>query len=485
MEPDSGNLRAAVVRNLECLTDYERNRIKQVLMRDEQLQRVHSQRVNTLKVELDDLRRNQEAKADSLAASYTCTVCEKELHRFFSKKAACAGCFRVVCLACVQVVDGPPKQSFCRLCTKGWQIWQTSGEWMEVERREGISASPMAAFILREGLRHTLSADDLGHMDVRGSQNATREAADEVAPRKHRKLHRGQDGLDGDAQFLRRSLHINAEIPIELHSEYSVLSPLKKNLTKMEDRIISGLRRHTKSDAFLFSHSAAAVASELLEQTFLNADGATGVNSESKRPIQNTRTNAIPVGSSLPVHTDASAIVEFKPIGHDIETAPRHPSKRLKPEGNIPMGKSMFNPPPMLVSDPQLRIAFNYDDGQLEVYIMRCRNLPLSSRKKEKPVMLNPYVKVHLRATKGVVDMKRKTKTVFGTTQPEYDAVLKFPVDRAGLADNWNLHISVCAKKGLFQLTSVLEETSMVVTENYLTMTYPIWIHFHGSHQYH
>ena len=158
--------------------------------------------------------------------------------------------------------------------------------------------------------------------------------------------------------------------------------------------------------------------------------------------------------------------------GYGIDMSPKNPSKRIKvitPDKTA----EVFPEVPMKETDPQLRLAFNYDDGQLEVYIMRCRNLPVGKRS-----LPSPYVKAYLVAPNGT-KIKRKTSTKKKTCDPEFNDVLRFPVAKEDVS-KWSLKLMVCVKRGLFHFsTRILDMTTMTVSKDFLESERPLWVHFH------
>lgn len=113
----------------------------------------------------------------------------------------------------------------------------------------------------------------------------------------------------------------------------------------------------------------------------------------------------------------------------------------------------------------------------LEVFILRCRNLPSTSKKSVK--FPNPYVKVYLCGSKGG-RIKRRTDKKLKTQNPVYNELLSFPVVDRQAAD-WFLHVAVCCKEGFFRQVELLGSTTMLITEDIIQKEHPMWVPLHTS----
>lgn len=233
-------------------------------------------------------------------------------------------------------------------------------------------------------------------------------------------------------------------------------SPMAERITHFEERVTVGLRQ------VLFD------------------DSATKAGNTAQKAVQQTpkepKFNQSQLEEEVTVtNTHGRKSVTWQ-VNRGIDMSPKRPSKRTKEVTPLKVAPVITPEVPMKETDPQLRLAFNYDDGQLEVYIMRCRNLPVG--KSDKHPLPSPYVKAYLVSPNGV-RIKRKTSTKKKTCDPEFNEVLRFPIAKEEVT-KWTLRLMVCVKRGfLYFLTNILEMTTMTVTEEYMELERPLWVHFH------
>ena len=135
--------------------------------------------------------------------------------------------------------------------------------------------------------------------------------------------------------------------------------------------------------------------------------------------------------------------------------------------------------------DVEIRVELDYELGMLNASVLRCRNLPSAAKSSSK--MPDAYVKVYLCGAKGG-HIKQKTKVAKKGFNPVYKETLQFSVTKEEVAD-WSLSIKVCYKdrrfsnvmKGGSFRTTLLGETTVMITSTLLNMEHPTWVKLHRN----
>ncbi|XP_055495986.1 synaptotagmin-like protein 3 [Leucoraja erinacea] len=133
--------------DIKSLKDRERDKVLEVLQRDEMLRKVEEERIRKLKSEYQETRRKGAKSCGREYSSYSCARCQAALGLLFNKGVECSVCSHRVCDGCC--ARNSNKVARCIVCHAHGLVKVKSGEWFIEERAK--------KFRLEQGEHKTIS----------------------------------------------------------------------------------------------------------------------------------------------------------------------------------------------------------------------------------------------------------------------------------------------------------------------------------------
>ncbi|XP_062249055.1 synaptotagmin-like protein 4 [Platichthys flesus] len=131
---------AADMISLSFLSDSERERILEVLQRDEELRQGEEQRVRKLKTELLDVKRKGAKRGSGKYSQRICGRCLEPLSRLTFFSTQCKTCNHHVCSNCRTTL--PNGSWLCSVCAKESDLKKRTGDWFYDQRVNRFSETP-------------------------------------------------------------------------------------------------------------------------------------------------------------------------------------------------------------------------------------------------------------------------------------------------------------------------------------------------------
>ncbi|XP_053552253.1 synaptotagmin-like protein 3, partial [Bombina bombina] len=113
--------------NLSFLKELERERVLEVLYRDQSLQKLEEERVRKLKAQLQQLRWKGAKSVSREYEERSCARCQKPLGRLLNRGAVCDGCSHRVCQECQVFLQHLMWK--CTVCYAHGEVKIQTGEW--------------------------------------------------------------------------------------------------------------------------------------------------------------------------------------------------------------------------------------------------------------------------------------------------------------------------------------------------------------------
>ncbi|XP_068593473.1 synaptotagmin-like protein 3 [Cebidichthys violaceus] len=369
--------------DLSSLQALERERVLEVLRRDKQLRTIEEDRIRRMKYELQELRRRG---AKSLTRQYgerTCARCQRPLGKFWNSGAVCHGCSHRICSKCRVGVGAAGWK--CTVCHAYRDMKFRSGEWFLEERAKKFSGTTDKYEMVGEKILKTYNV--LSHISI-------------VPPTPPPYL---------DCQFLSRS------------GDLKNSKPFTKSMENLMVSFTSHIRR--------ISTSQSDVRGDLLRVD--NNRRGSCFNYSSQKSLSDTDINKsrnLFKGPSLPnlFKKSKDSDQEGSSTGAEEETScgsEYSGGKRGSSSSSISIDCGLFESVG-IAGELELALAFNTNTSCLEITVGACRNLSYGDTKRKK---CHPYVKLFMLPGKSD---KMKTRVKKNTTDPVYNEVLKYHIER-------------------------------------------------------
>ncbi|XP_035534395.1 synaptotagmin-like protein 3 isoform X1 [Morone saxatilis] len=366
--------------DLSLLQALERERVLEVLRRDKQLRTIEEDRIRRMKYELQELRRRG---AKSYARQYgerTCARCQRPLGKFWNSGAVCRGCSHRICSRCrVGAADWK-----CTVCHAYREVKIRSGEWFLEQRAQKFPVITDKYETVGEKLLNTYNV--LSHISI-------------VPPTPPPHL---------DYQFLSRS------------GDFKNSKPFTKSV---EDLMVS-FTSHIKK----ISTSQNDVREDLLSVD--NSRRGSCFNYSTQKSLSDTdinKSSKLFKGPSLPnlFKKSKDSDHEGSSTGAEEETSfgSEYSGGKRGSNSSISTDCGMFETV-SVAGELELALAYNSSTSCLEITVGACRNLTYGDLKRKK---CHPYVKLYVLPEKSG---KMKTAVKKNTTDPVYNEVLKFHIER-------------------------------------------------------
>ncbi|KAM5164893.1 synaptotagmin-like protein 3 [Mantella aurantiaca] len=390
----------AVDFDLSFLKELEREKVLNVLYRDQTLQKSEEERIRKLKTHLQQLRWKGAKSASQEYQEKSCARCQKALGRIVNRGAVCNGCSHRVCHEC-QVFRYSPAWK-CTVCNAHGDVKIKTGEWFFDEREKKF---PCAGKHETAGAKLLKSYHKFNKISV---VPPTPPPFSEVPPScnieelsNSKGFHKSMENL-----FLSLTTHVKKisksqndmlNDRIHLSTNYGSNAERRKERRSHSDTAINIAYQLEKSISLHnLIHKAKEEEKKTRSQEAEGSDGAT---------------NRVFFGSMK--QSSVSSINSVCTDGGSNDT------------GNVS-------------GEIEFAITYTLKTSTLEISVKGCKNLTHADEKKKK---CNPYVKTYLLPDKSSAS-KMKTSVKKNTVDPIFNESLKYTIDRTQL-ETRTLHVSV------------------------------------------
>ncbi|XP_040920000.1 synaptotagmin-like protein 3 [Toxotes jaculatrix] len=368
--------------DLNLLQALERENVLEVLRRDKQLRIIEEDRIRRMKCELQELRRRG---AKSFARQYgerTCARCQRPLGKFWNSGAVCRGCSHRICSRC-RVGVGTADWK-CTVCHAYREVKIRSGEWFLEEKAKKFPVATDKYETVGEKILKTYNV--LSHISV-------------VPPTPPPHL---------DYQFLSRSGDLKNSKPFTKSMEdlmVSFTSHIKKISTSQNDVRGDRLKvdNNRKRSCFKYSTQKSLSDTDInMSAHLFKVPSLPNLFKKSKDSDQE--------GSSTGAEEETSFSSEYS-------------GGKRGSNSSISTDCGLFESV-NVTGELELALQYNSNTSCLEITVSACRNLTYGDIKKRK---CHPYVKLYVLPEKS---SKMKTTVKKNTTDPVYNEVLKYQIER-------------------------------------------------------
>ncbi|KAM3932280.1 synaptotagmin-like protein 3 [Leptodactylus fuscus] len=391
----------AVDFNLSFLKELERQRVLEVLYRDQTLQKAEEERIRKLKAHLQQLRWKGAKSASREYQERSCARCQKALGRLLNRGDVCNGCSHRVCQEC-QVYRCAIVWK-CTVCNAHGDIKIKTGEWFYEEREKKF---PSAGKHETAGAKLLKSYQKMSKISI---VPPTPPPFSEVSP---------------------------AYTTVELNKS--------KGFNKSVENIFFSLTTQVKK----MSKSQ----NDMTDKFYLSTDY--GQSSDKRKERRSHSDTAIHIASELQKSSSLHQLIHK--AREEVHEAENDPSQEIKDIDD--QNKTMFFgglkrssmtsinsvgtdgsiDNASVTGEIELAILYNLKTCTLEILIKACKNLAHGEEKKKK---CNPYVKTYLLPDKSTTS-KMKTSVKKNTVDPSFNECLKYTIERSQL-ETRTLQVSV------------------------------------------
>ncbi|XP_029966179.1 synaptotagmin-like protein 3 [Salarias fasciatus] len=364
--------------DLSLLQFLEREKVLEVLRRDKQLRIIEEDRIRRMKYELQELRRRGAKSFTRQYGERTCARCQRPLGKFWNSGSICRGCSHRICTKCrVGATDWK-----CTVCHAYRDVKVRSGEWFLLEKAKKFPATGDKYETVGEKLLKTYGV--LSHISI-------------VPPTPPPYL---------DYQFLSRSGDSKNSRPFTSSVEdlmASFTSHIKKISTSQSDVRTDQLKVDSSRRGSCFKTQKSLSESDISKAIHLfKVPSLPNLFKKNKDSDQE--------GSSTGAEEDTF-------FGSDYSGGKRGSNSSIGTECGLFESVAVSG-------ELELALAYSTHTSCLEITVGACRNLTYGDSKKKK---CHPFVKLHVLPDKSP---KLKTSVKRNTTDPVYNEVLKFDIER-------------------------------------------------------
>ncbi|XP_028997535.1 synaptotagmin-like protein 3 [Betta splendens] len=370
--------RAADSMDLSLLQALEREKVLEVLRRDKQLRIIEEDRIRRIKCDLQELRRRGAKSSARQYGERTCARCQRPLGKLWNSGAVCLGCSHRICSKC-RVGVGAAGWT-CTVCHAYRDVKIRSGDWFLEERAKKF---PVTGKYETAGETLLKNYNVLSHISV-------------VPPTP----------------------------PPHLDHFFSRPGDFKhsKPFTKSVENLMVTFASHMKKIA-----SQNDVNDDLLR---VNRDRRPHFIYSTQKSLSDTDISKCGILSKVP--SLPNLFKKSKDSDHDGSSTGgeetsfssdggwRGSSSSISTECGLSDGAGV-------TGELELAVAYNGGASCLEITVGAGRNLSHGDAKKRK---CHPYVKLHVLPDRGG---KMKTSVKKHTTDPVYNEVFKYPIERQSL----------------------------------------------------
>ncbi|XP_075453883.1 synaptotagmin-like protein 3 isoform X3 [Ascaphus truei] len=390
--------------NLSFLKELEREKVLEVLYRDQSLQKAEEERIRKLKTHLQQLRWKGAKTVSREYQERSCARCQKSLGRMVNRGAVCNGCSHRVCHECqVSLCNLMWK---CTVCYAHGDVKIKTGEWFFEERERKFPSA---------GKHETVGAKLL--------KSYQRMSKISVVPPTPPPFWEAAPG--NTLGELNKSKGFNKSV----ENLFLSLTAQMKKMSKSQNDMMTD-RIHLTTDY--------------------------GHNAERRKERRSHSDTAINIASQL---EKAHSLHHLIHRAKEEERFEKWNTKREREEKSSPTKKRVFFESMKRASmcsinsscseagsfdnanvtgEIEFAIVYNFKTCTLEVSIKACKNLAYGEEKKKR---CNPYVKSYLLPDKST-HSKMKTSIKKNTVDPLFHETLKYTVEHSQL-ETRTLQVSV------------------------------------------
>lgn len=392
----------AVDFNLSFLKELERERVLEVLYRDQTLQKAEEERIRKLKAHLQQLRWKGAKSASREYQERSCARCQKALGRMLNRGAVCNGCSHRVCQEC-QVYRCSIVWK-CTVCNAHGEVKIKTGEWFYEERENKFPSA---------GKHETVGAKLL-----KSYQKMSKISIVPPTPPPFHEVTPVYNSVE-----LTKSKGFNKSVENIFLSLTTQVKKISKSQNDMTDKcyLSTDYGKSTERRKERRSHSDTAIhiASELAKSSSLHQlihKAREEAHEVQHFTSQETKESDDPNKTIFFGSLKRSSMASINSVCTDL--------------GSIDNGS--------VTGEIELAISYNLKTCTLEILIKACKNLAHGDEKKKK---CNPYVKTYLLPDKSPIS-KMKTSVKKNTVDPSFNESLKYTIERSQL-ETRTLQISV------------------------------------------
>ncbi|XP_073483502.1 synaptotagmin-like protein 3 isoform X1 [Aquarana catesbeiana] len=393
----------AVDFDLSWMKELEREKVLDVLYRDQALQKSEEERIRKLKTHLQQLRWKGAKSASQEYQERSCARCQKALGRILNRGAVCNGCSHRVCHEC-QVCRYSLAWK-CTVCNAHGEVKIKTGEWFFDEREKKF---PCAGKHESASAKLLKSYQKLNKISVVPPTPPPFSEAPSVSNteelNKSKGFHKSMENL---------FLSLTTQVKKISKSQNDMLNDRMHLSTNYGE---GGERRKERR-----SHSDTAINIACQLEKSISLHNLINKAKEEELHLKRTR-------SQEAEESDGAKQMVF--FGSMKQSSMSSISSVLTD------GESIDNS--NVSGEIEFAIKYILKTSTLEISIKGCKNLTHGEEKKKK---CNPYVKTYLLPDRSSAS-KMKTSVRKNTVDPIFNESLKYTIDRSQL-ETRTLHVSV------------------------------------------
>ncbi|XP_053316845.1 synaptotagmin-like protein 3 [Spea bombifrons] len=379
----------AVDFNLSFLKELEREKVLEVLYRDQSLQKAEEERIRKLRTHLQQFRWKGAKSVSRKYQERSCARCQKALGSILNRGFVCDGCSHRVCQECQVFLRSLIWK--CTVCYLHREIKIKTGDWFFEERENKF---PSAGKHETAGAKFLKSYQNMSKISVvpptPPAYSDDHSENDSVEFNKAKGFNKSMENvffcLTTQMKKFSKSQNDMTTHKYYLTTDYSQKLETRKERRSHSDTAINIASQLEKAHSL---HDLIYKAKEegLLENKITKQMTADNLRLKQSIPLGNTKTASMPSIHSMCTEAD---IFENANVTGGIEFA----------------------------------IIYNYKTCTLEINIKACKNLAYGEEKKKK---CNPYVKIYLLPDKSAHG-KTKTSVKKNTVDPLFNETLKYTI---------------------------------------------------------
>ncbi|XP_011478231.1 synaptotagmin-like protein 4 isoform X1 [Oryzias latipes] len=463
--------------NLSFLSDLEREKILEVLKRDEELRLTEERRVRKLKTELLEVKRKGAKRSSGKYSEHSCGRCQEPLSRLAVFNSQCKICKHNVCRNCQAVL--PDGSWFCTVCVKESDVKKRTGDWFYDQRANRFSMTPALDLV-----RASLKKRPQFKKRVTTGQGLLESTEKNPDPPKPIPVPRQKKSNSSETLGSIASRE-SSESKTSVSSKTSFSSkPSRSDTESAENRSVTSIRTDTESGCVTPEETGELQRSNASSPTPSRAPSlsvpvtadAVSTDSSNSNPIALVEEKPVSLSPELDVEklfkksmkrTQTPAVdsmdgcrnpeasmgkrsrsvpgldlQEDEEEEEDIDTLVNfHKKQMTKSHSNLYNSKSSLGSTMSIYSDAgdygtvevsgQVVFALRYDEHtqSLQVFIKECQGLAHGDASRK---LSNPYVKCYLLHGK-TRQNKKKTSIKKNTINPVFSETLKYSMSRSEL----------------------------------------------------
>ncbi|CAH2250659.1 synaptotagmin 3 [Pelobates cultripes] len=390
----------AVDFNLSFLKELEREKVLEVLYRDQSLQKAEEERIRKLKTHLQQLRWKGAKSSNREYQERSCARCQKALGRLLNRGAVCDGCSHRVCPECQVFLRSLIWK--CTVCYMHGDVKIKTGEWFFEEREKKFPSA---------GKHETVGAKLL-----KSYQKMSKISVVPPTPPPFSEANQGIYSME-----LSKCKGFNKSVENLLLSLTTQVKKISRSQNDVTDRVHLttdyGQNQEKKKERRSHSDTAINIATQLEKSHSLHQLITKAKEDELSEKLMKQKT-----GDSSPMKQTY--------FGNAKRASMSSITSTCTEAGSFDNAN--------VTGEIEFAIIYNIKTSTLQISIKACKNLAYGEEKKKK---CNPYVKIYLLPDKSTHG-KIKTSIKRNTVDPLFHETLKFTLERSQL-ETRTLQVSV------------------------------------------